>query len=207
MLLHFDGGLADNSQYRKCLPALGGTPVTTTAQKKFGTHSLLGDGANYLAYYPSWDWRLGSSDWTMDFWVYMTARQAADGVIAAHHHANNTFNDRWSLRINPAGLLRFDVVIGAANQVAYPTATPVPLNAWTHCAVVCKNPNITFYINGVADGTTPITGGTIPSSGGYLYVLGYLDGSNKFVGYLDEFRISKNLARWTANFTPPTGPA
>jgi hypothetical protein len=25
-------------------------------------------------------------------------------------------------------------------------------------------------------------------------------------GYIDEFRISKGIARWTSNFTPPTAP-
>jgi hypothetical protein len=27
-----------------------------------------------------------------------------------------------------------------------------------------------------------------------------------FNGWLDEFRISKGIARWTSNFTPPTAP-
>jgi hypothetical protein len=27
-----------------------------------------------------------------------------------------------------------------------------------------------------------------------------------FAGWMDELRISKGIARWTANFTPPTEP-
>ena len=27
-----------------------------------------------------------------------------------------------------------------------------------------------------------------------------------FNGWLDEFRVSKGIARWTANFTPPAAP-
>ena len=31
-------------------------------------------------------------------------------------------------------------------------------------------------------------------------------GSTYLDGYLDEFRISKGIARWTANFSPPDAP-
>jgi hypothetical protein len=30
------------------------------------------------------------------------------------------------------------------------------------------------------------------------------DGTYAFNGWLDEFRISKGIARWTGNFAPPT---
>jgi len=207
LLLHFDADIRDNSQYRRIFPTpTAGVMGTSAVQSKFGGRSALFDGTCYIAYYPSADWTLDGYDWTIDFWVFQSARQAADGVVAAHHQSNNTYNDRWSMRINPAGLLRFDVVVGSVNKVAYPTATPIPLNAWTHCAVVCRNNSITFYINGVSDGTTPITDKVIPSTGGYFYVGAYYDGANKFVGYIDEFRVNKGRALWTANFTPPTQP-
>jgi hypothetical protein len=31
------------------------------------------------------------------------------------------------------------------------------------------------------------------------------DGDFPHQGYMDEVRISKGIARWTSNFTPPTG--
>jgi len=60
-----------------------------------------------------------------------------------------------------------------------------------------------IYINGVADANTWTNASNYTSQtcriGKY-----YLDATNGWNGWLDEFRISKGRACWTANFTPPT---
>jgi len=37
----------------------------------------------------------------------------------------------------------------------------------------------------------------------YISTFNNSSGNNNFTGWMDEFRISKGIARWTANFTPP----
>jgi hypothetical protein len=39
-----------------------------------------------------------------------------------------------------------------------------------------------------------------------VFEIGAQNGSNYFNGWIDEVRISKGIARWTSNFTPPTQP-
>jgi hypothetical protein len=68
----------------------------------------------------------------------------------------------------------------------------------------------TFYlfINGVSQTITTVTSlGTskIPDYDGLFYI-GAGTSSSRFTGYLDEFRVSKGVARHTANFTVPAGP-
>ena len=41
---------------------------------------------------------------------------------------------------------------------------------------------------------------------GYLYMGSNPGSTDSFAGSLDEIRFSNGIARWTANFTPPTAP-
>jgi len=61
-------------------------------------------------------------------------------------------------------------------------------------------------VNGTAVGYTDSTF-TCPDYSGVLQIgadVGHLDGY--LAAQIDELRISKGIARWTANFTPPTSP-
>ncbi len=85
-------------------------------------------------------------------------------------------------------------------------ATVVTPNTWYHFALIRAGNNYTQYINGIANGTfvRQVDVGECFSR----VALGAQsnDGSNPFSGYIDEFRLSRGIARWTANFTPPTAP-
>ena len=77
---------------------------------------------------------------------------------------------------------------------------------WQHFAVVREGSTMTLYIDGTARGTgsnstdfnrsRPFRLGNIhnaTANGGY-----------GFPGYIDDFRVTKGLARYTSNFTPPS---
>ena len=88
---------------------------------------------------------------------------------------------------------------------AVTTALTVPINTWTHIAVV-RNSNVnTIYVNGVADATTNTNG--IAHSAGVYYVSYYGAGTNGwFSGYISNFRFLSGTAQYTTNFSPPTAP-
>ena len=76
-------------------------------------------------------------------------------------------------------------------------------NTWQHLAVV-RNGNVyTIYVDGVSKATTTntdlINTGTDPIQLGM-----YAGSSYPTVGYFQDLRVTKCLARYTANFTPPT---
>jgi hypothetical protein len=66
------------------------------------------------------------------------------------------------------------------------------------------------YRDGVSQTLTSDTVGSVSGSTDDLRIgLGYAGagyGTSYFKDYLDEFRISKGIARWTSNFTPESGP-
>ena len=75
-------------------------------------------------------------------------------------------------------------------------------NTWIHIAVVRSNGTTTLYTDGVSRDTgadtTNYSCRSVPNIGKHNYA-----GSN-LNGYLQDLRISKGYARYTANFTPPT---
>jgi hypothetical protein len=77
----------------------------------------------------------------------------------------------------------------------------VSAGQWYHVALVRASGVDTLYINGVAQGTQSETSTQSAASGWPR--IGY-NSSQNFNGWIDEFRLSNGIARWLANFTPPT---
>ncbi|NDG65126.1 MAG: LamG domain-containing protein [Planctomycetes bacterium] len=81
----------------------------------------------------------------------------------------------------------------------------VEINGWHHIALVRNNTSVKFYYDGVLKNTatdsTNLTGTAI--SLGYI-VPGASSSWGSFNGYMDDVRITRGYARYTANFTPST---
>jgi hypothetical protein len=64
-----------------------------------------------------------------------------------------------------------------------------------------------MYVNGIAEATRTSAISLDGGSAKPFYLGGGGDSApGVFTGYIDEFCVSKGIARWTANFTPPTEP-
>jgi len=77
-----------------------------------------------------------------------------------------------------------------------------------HLAIVRYSTQIIFFVNGNITNTATIPSGS--SFSGNKVEVGYASPralANSFAASdIDELRISKGIARWTSNFTPPTAP-
>lgn len=84
-------------------------------------------------------------------------------------------------------------------------ANTLTLSTWSHIAYVRSGTTLTGYIDGVA-GATPYTVGT--TVGGNLALTIALDGAGGATlhGHCCSLRLTKGVARYTANFTPPSLP-
>ena len=75
---------------------------------------------------------------------------------------------------------------------------------WNHFAVVRAGSNIKFFVGGNQVGTDKNIGSVSFFNSAVELEIGTLgSGLTLFDGNIDEFRISKGIARWTSNFTPP----
>jgi hypothetical protein len=78
------------------------------------------------------------------------------------------------------------------------------LNAWNHVAVVRSGLSVRIYINGtVSTNSWTLTTQTFTDG---AVVIGATPAANSefYAGYIDDFRITRGFARYTANFVPPT---
>jgi hypothetical protein len=74
---------------------------------------------------------------------------------------------------------------------------------WNHVAIVRNGSTWTVSINGTSVGTATYSG-TVNIPIGPLEIGWAGTTDSYFTGYIDDLRITKGIARYTANFTPPT---
>ena len=141
-------------------------------------------------------------DFTIEAWVYPTA-QVNWGIFDAR--VNGGSAAPWVVALRPAGagfvILWFD------GSPYYGTGV-VPLNVWSHVAVVRVGSTLTFYLNGEVDTVISYTsaalspGSTSPTVGTKDYGLG----GYGTVGNISNLRIVVGVAVYTSAFTPSTSP-
>jgi len=84
-------------------------------------------------------------------------------------------------------------------------ASSISVNTWFHFAVVRNGTTFTAYVNGVAGAAATGVSAAVFYSAQPIRIGVASDGSSfPFTGYIDDLRITKGFARYTANFTPPT---
>ena len=180
-----------------------------TAQKKFGVSSLLLDGTGDSVSLPdSADWTFGSGNFTIDMWVRGASVDDSQ-LICGQSDAVYTANTRQSQIARNAD----NTVTGAvwSNTATRMNSTgqtkTLSINTWYHIAMVRNGNTITVYIDGTADSTINVTGITLQDSS-TIFSVGAIGlyTTDRWNGWIDEFRISKGIARWESAFTPDTVP-
>ena len=211
LLLHGDGTngsttIIDSSPNPKTVTAFGDAQIST-AQSKFGGASIAFDGTgDYVEVNgTNASLEMGSGSWTVEMWVYHTARASA-GLTSSLYDSlalSSGTTNAIRLRITSFGNLTFY----RYGTPVFTSSAVISLATWTHVAVVKDGSTLNFYLNGtnvgsIADTVTYTNGLNRPILGAD----GFDPGSVLFNGYIDELRITKGIARYTSNFTPPTAP-
>ena len=182
-----------------------GNAQIDTAQQKFGTASGLFDGTGDLVSTPDHaDYTLGSSAFTVDAWV----RPNADGsLLYCCGQAHTTLadsNSAWYFARTAGNKITFNVVEGTTVTTVTGTSNVIA-GAWYHIAGVRTGNTLKLFINGTQEGGDVSFSGTINNSTAVLAIgAAGAFASDLWNGWIDEFRLSVGIARWTTTFTPPT---
>lgn len=196
LLLHMDGSngsttFTDSSNDALAVSVSTGTVSITTADSQFGGASADFTAGGMLVTATSNGFTF-PGDFTVELWVKRTGTTGLYDTILSGSHESQ-------IMIRPDGAnpgVYFNATLFATNL-------SLTTNVWHHLAVVRSGSTITAYKDGVAIGSMTST---------YTLVCNFLrlgDSSvsgRYFKGRIDEVRVTKNLARYTANFTPPSAP-
>jgi len=177
-----------------------GNAQIDTADKKFGTGSGLFDGNDYLSIPDDADFDFGSGDFTIECWCYVT-NTASRTIISKWTSGQLS----WFLGAGAAGYGFYISSTGANSVLACPLTSWPSTNTWFHIAVCRDGADLRLFVDGTQSGSTYNISTTTLFNGSGIVTIGDDANSNPgFYGQIDDVRITKAVARYTANFTPPT---
>lgn len=139
----------------------------------------------------------GTGDATWECWVYATAL-GNQGVFGT----GSLFGSHSNIGLGYfSGTGKWQISYGAGG--AAEVGTPIVTGRWYHVALVRISSVLYLYVDGILQGSVPTTFNNTANSisFGIYYSSGY-----PWDGYIDEFRYTEGLGRYTSNFTPPSGP-
>lgn len=200
-LLHFDGtdgSVVAIEEKGILMSVTRGTPSLSSAEFKFGGTSWHTSGGRITSP-PLSNLAFGVGDFTVEAFVMPTnlGARAEQFIVCMRRNGQILSGQIMSLQNGR---------LGFSNGTMWRLGdTTLSENVWTHVAVSRESAVIRFFINGVLDEQG--VDGTNFSEDRNLNI-GNAEGSNNspFYGFIDELRITKGVARYTENFTPPTAP-
>jgi hypothetical protein len=187
-----------------------------TSVKKYGTGSMEFDGTGDFLLLPASPYHnFGTGDFTIEMWLYVPT-----GYFQTIQRLVSTGS------ASPAGACYFslgnDNGIGAGYLCAavdltspydlasgnplLASSTLFPVATWTHVALVRSGSSVVIYQGGVS--VASVSNSAVWDFGGSsgLRISGtnWEPATENLEGFIDDLRITKGVARYTAAFTPPT---
>lgn len=196
-------GLA-NTAPNGCLATPVGNAQLSAAPAKWGVKSATFDGTgDYLSIAHSTALNVGSNDFTLELWAYITSTSQYINLI--NKRVDNGLYCPFSMFFFQTGSLGVYVSQGSSWLYAVSDDNAVPLNQWVHLAMVRYGTSVIGYVNGTAVATkTGVSGALMTNTSPVL--IGGDTNANYMTGYVQDVRITNGVARYTSNFTAPTEP-
>ena len=200
-LIHFDGSNASttitDSKNNHTITAVGNAQLSTSSPK-FGSACASFDGTgDYLSLDGSADFAMATSDFTVEFWYRPVSVAAGLNGLCFFSGSGVTI-----------GIYRSAATVSVTrdqtpNTSISGTGAPLTANTWAHIALARSGTQTKLFVNGNQCGATYTDTLNYLTSANYPR-LGFMPTIGQINGQMDEFRVTKGIARYTANFTPPT---
>ena len=178
-----------------------GTAQISTAQSKFGGSSMYFAGGStgwlYSNQIAGSSGRLGAT-YTIE--MFLRVSNVTSFSTFFRTNVSSTGNNTILWRVG-GGDLFFDSLNSDNATTTRISGGGLSVNTWYHIAVSASQNSGKMFVNGVQVGSTVTFNPSSLIADGLL--IGELGSAS---GYIDELRITKGVARYTANFTPPTAP-
>ena len=211
LLLHMNGTdgsttFTDSSSEGRTVTANGNAAISTS-QFKFGGSSAYFDGSDFLSTSSSSGLAFGTSDFTVETWVYVTAEAGYGNTIVRNNNGSWASNG-WTFHSDhPSSQSKFSFWVYniVSDGPIVESTTSVSLNTWYHVALTRSGSTFRLFVNGTLEDSYSSSSSVDSNSSAAAYIGGSsTNDSYALTGYLDELRVTKGVARYTSNFTPQT---
>jgi hypothetical protein len=196
LLLNFTNAGMYDAAAKNNMTSVGSAQASTTQAKWSPTSLKLSGGTDALTMPSSSNFNFGSDDFTIEAWIYVSSYVSNSAVIS-----KGAFGP-------------FLIFIGSSSEIAFYSstngsswavtdlrfATAPATNTWHYIAVTRSGTTVRTFFNGTLANSTTLTGAVV-SNATDISVGRY---SSSFNGYIQDLRVTKGVARYTATFTPPT---
>lgn len=193
-LLHFNG-TGGSTTFTNSSPA--GTPASMSSQNspslsttspKFGTAACTFPASSWV--YSSSMPAPGTGDFTMECWVYPSSMSGNRIIFLCGDFSSSTGFEVYCDANGAVRMYSQTERWASANGV-------LSINTWSHVAITRAAGVFTCWVNGVSVASATWANSITQAA------TGVSNASNSWVGFIDEYRYTNGVARYTANFTAP----
>lgn len=209
LLIHGNGAdesqtITDSGPTGHTITANGNVQIDT-AQSKFNGSSILFDGTgDYLSFADHANWNMGSGKFTIETWARFASVASAGTIFTQQQDVSNIASFTYT-----SSAAYFRLLSGGDSIVEFSGAWSISVNTWYHIVLIRGwggNANSwAICLNGTAI-ATDTDDSAWPDYSEAFHVGMWNVSTYPFNGWMQEFRIVKGTAIWTANFTPPSKP-
>jgi hypothetical protein len=185
---------------------LNGNPKLIPVQNANGPFlagAMYFNGSSYLTLPDSPEWYFGSDGMTIDTWIKYDTTNKNHVICRQWQDSTHLMVLQLDVRTSGGVGLQFNYVYGSTiigfQQGSLSGWNP---DTWYHVAIVRNGNTFTLYRNGVSLASDSYAGSLTDIAAPLSIGDATGSSSNMFQGYIDDFRISKGIARYTSNFTP-----
>jgi hypothetical protein len=204
LLLHMDGTnastvFADSSSNNLTVTANGSAQIGTS-NPKWGTGSGVFNGSGYIVASNSL-LNISTGNFTIEAWLYFNSVAAGQQPLSIYSNTSVSF----AIYTTSSGKVNYYL---SSNGASWNIASGVQIGSiatsqWYHIALVRNSNVFTPYLGGVS-GTQTTSSSSLNSQQQFVAGVSPNFSTGWFNGYIDDVRITKGVALYTSNFTPPT---
>jgi hypothetical protein len=184
-----------------------GGPLIKTDQFKWTSSARFANDTDYITTPDHADFYF-DADFTIDFWIRSATTNWTSRGEYIFGKGVDLFGDHSFYLDCTEGLMSFQTH-ESDDREGFIRCGYISNESWQHVAIVRNGTsygNLRTYLNGNLYSVRPAITGALNNDGGLFSIGRFGTLLHYFNGWLEEFRVSKGIARWTTNFTPPIFP-
>lgn len=201
LLSHFEGAngattIVDEKGNR--LAANGNAQLSTAFKKTGSTSALFAGPGDWIQTTGNLDnFVFGTGDFTIEFSV----KTSGNNRVLLDYYTSGLAG--WQVYLTSGGLLNW-----YTNASIKTGSIAINTNTWKDIAIVRSSGNLYFFVDGTLDGSATAHSQDLNAQIAVFAIGAQVASRNAiydFSGYIDELRITKGVARYTASYTPTSG--